>query len=185
MKEIEITCRLNSELNDAKKVLEAYGKIETRKIVDIYFYDPTRIDFKGTIGECLRLRQVNGEHTLSFKVDKFNENGKWSHADVFESNVESVLDCLQRFNDNGFKELLTIENTKTLYEHEKYQVFLEEVVELGNFIELDLDTEEEVNVEEIKADMYEFVKTLNLDITNPLTIGKPELMIKKLGIEVK
>ena len=61
----------------------------------------------------------------------------------------------------------------------KSQVFIEEVEKLGNFMEVEICTDEDVSVKKVKKDIQNFIDSLGLDVSEELHIGKPEMMIKK------
>ena len=84
----------------------------------------------------------------------------------------------------GLKELLTIHNSKRIYVTDKYEIVLETVKNLGYFLEVEYCTNEDVDVSFVKSQIQDFIDSLGIKISKELNMGKPEMMIKKLGIEV-
>lgn len=84
----------------------------------------------------------------------------------------------------GLKELLTIHNSKRTYATDKYEIVLETVKDLGYFLEVEYCTNEDVEVSLIKEEIQKFIDDLGIKVSSELNMGKPEMMIKKLGIEV-
>lgn len=84
----------------------------------------------------------------------------------------------------GLKELLTIHNSKSTYATDKYEIVLETVKDLGYFLEVEYCTNEDVEVSLIKEEIQKFIDDLGIKVSSELNMGKPEMMIKKLGIEV-
>ena len=88
-------------------------------------------------------------------------------------------------NKLGFKELLTIHNSKRTYETGKYEIVLETVKDLGYFLEVEYCTNEDVDVKEVKKDIQSFIDSLGLNVSEELNMGKPEMMIRKHNIIIK
>ena len=73
-------------------------------------------------------------------------------------------------------------NIKKIYKKDKYEIALENVENLGYFMEVEYCTDDDVDVKKIKAEMQQFIDNLGLNISEELNMGKPEMMIKKLNI---
>lgn len=50
------------------------------------------------IDKRLRLRMKNEIRTLTYKVDKFDENGKWLYSDEYETEIENDMDFLRQIS---------------------------------------------------------------------------------------
>lgn len=183
MKEIEILVEVYDE---PQEIIEKLNKFEFKGIketTDVYFYDPKRDNLKPNddmqIDECLRIRTKNNEHYITYKVDKFDENGKWLYSDEYETKFAD-LDMLNIIiNKLGLKELLTINNSKRTYVTDKYEIVLETVKDLGYFLEVEYCTNEDVDVKEIKKEIQHFIDSLELNVSDELNMGKPEMMLRR------
>ena len=80
----------------------------------------------------------------------------------------------------GLKELVKIDNTKYTYLTNGYEIVLEDVKNLGLFLEVEklaqVSDDEIVNT---KQEMRDFIKKLGIEIGDELNMGKPELMLRK------
>lgn len=134
------------------------------------------------IDECLRIRTKNDEHFITYKVDKFDEGGKWLYSDEYESKFDDIFMLNNIVNKLGFKELLTINNSKRTYETDKYEIVLETVKDLGYFLEVEYCTSEDIDVKEVRKEIQYFIDSLNLNVSEELNMGKPEMMIRENNI---
>ena len=77
-------------------------------------------------------------------------------------------------NQLGFKELLTIHNSKRTYKYKDYEIVFETVKDLGYFIEVEYCTNEDIDVKAVKEEIQEFLRRVvrtercSLSVINPL-----------------
>ena len=185
MKEIEILVEVYSNIEKCKEVLNKYDYKGSKEVIDIYYYDPLRDDLKpndkNEINKCMRLRKKDDKNYITYKVDKFDDNNIWLYSDEYETEVEDFNKIKEIINLLGLKELLTIHNNKTIYKTDKYEIALEEVKDLGTFLEVEYCTDEDVDVKSIKNEIQEFIDNLNIETSEELHIGKPEMMLNKIN----
>ena len=183
MKEIEILVELYSDIQEAKQTLNQFKSTGIKNVIDTYYYDPLRNNLKPNkklqIDECFRLREQNDKTYITYKIDKFDDNNVWLYSDEYETEVKNKQQIINIINALGLKKLLVINNKKTSYTTNKYEIVIEEVDKLGNFMEVELCTNENVNVKEIKREIQAFINSLGLDVSEELHMGKPEMMLKK------
>lgn len=188
MKEVEILVKVYSSPEEAIKILEKFEFLGINKTVDTYFYDPLRDNLKPNeklqIDECFRVRTKNDINTLTYKVDKFDKNGKWLYSDEYETKFEDMYMLNEIIKKLGLKELITIYNSKRIYKYDDYEIVFETVKDLGYFIEVEYCTNEDINVVEVKKEIQSFIDNLGLKVSNELNIGKPEMMLKKINGKV-
>ena len=84
----------------------------------------------------------------------------------------------------GLVPLLTIHNKKKTYVTDKYEIVLEDVKDLGHFLEVEFCTNEDVDVKKVKEEIQEFIDSLGIKVSEELNMGKPEMMIKRKKIAV-
>lgn len=187
MKEIEILVELYSSLNDAKDKLSKFEYIDKVHTIDTYYYDPLRNNLKPDINdqldECLRLRQKGNNNYITYKVDHF-EGKKWIYSSEYETKIDDINMIIEIFKLLGLKKLLVIDNTKTIYKSNKYEITLEEVKDLGNFLEVEYCTDKEVDIHKIKEEIQDFINKLGLKVSDELNMGKPEMIIRKNNIKI-
>ena len=184
MKEIEILYPLSNDIKDVFTKLEKFEHQGAKNTLDIYYVDEKRSDLKpsnGKIYKCFRLRQKNDQAFITYKNDHY-DGETWLYSDEHETAVESfdeacnIVDCL------GLTELVRIDNTKHTFITPNYEIVIEEVKDLGNFLEVELLVSDDVtDIESEKQKIRDFVEDLGLNPGEELNSGKPELMLIKQG----
>lgn len=185
MKEIEILYELREPLVAAKAKLSDVEWLVTQ-VKDTYFEsrDHSRLSpgSSGRLTSSFRLREQAGAAKLTYKHDVFSETGTWLYSDESEVSVSdpkitrAIIDAL------GYKELVTIDTTKHRCDVEDYEIVLEEVKDLGDFIEIEYKGEQEKSesdVAAVKDLMRVFLDKKDIKTGEELNAGKPELMLKK------
>ncbi len=186
MKEIEILVEAYSTPEEIISTLSKFDYQGEYEAIDIYYYDPLRKNLKPNnkmqIDECFRVRTKNDINSITYKVDQFDKDGKWLYSEEYETKFEDIYMLNQIIQKLGLKELLTIYNSKKTYHYKDYEIVFETVKDLGYFIEVEYCTNEDVDVKKIKKEIQEFIDSLNLNTSEELNMGKPEMMIKKFNI---
>jgi|ERR1035437_414147 adenylate cyclase class 2 len=183
-KEVEILVEVFDKKEDAIRNLSSLKFLGDKKTLDIYFVDPKRDDLKpdnnGQLKNCLRIRNKDGESSVAYKVDHFDEKGIWLYSDEYETIVFDFLKISQIFEKLGFKELIRIENIKSTFVNEDYEIVLEDVKDLGIFMEVERHSvDDDEDIIEVKEEIWNWIKKLNIKVGLELTMGKPELMLRK------
>ncbi|MBN2142869.1 class IV adenylate cyclase [Candidatus Woesearchaeota archaeon] len=184
MREIEVLVELSSSKEDALRALKSFREEGNREVVDTYYFHPSSDDLKpvrGSLRNCLRIREKSGTCLLAYKNDHFDGEGKWVYSDEYEvvvsegNTMKTILRLL------GFRELLTIRNRKHKFMHDQYEIVLEEVTDLGLFLEVErLDVPDSEDASDVKSKIRAFIASLGLEAAE-LDMGKPELMLKRMG----
>jgi predicted adenylyl cyclase CyaB len=182
MKEIEIAVEVLDNEDFALNALKFYPFVGEKLVIDTHYYDPLRPNLKpnaeNQLTECLRLRIKNEQAFITYKEDKFNENGTWLYSDEFETQIESPRIASQILEKMGLKELVTIKSLTRIYKFENYEIVLEKVEILGLYLEVEFCTDKDVNVLEAKNEIQDFIDNLKLKLS-PVNMGKPEMMLRK------
>ena len=127
-----------------------------------------------------RLRQKDGKNTLAYKVDHF-DGEYWSHSDEYETEVKDFDIMIEIIEKLGLKELIRIDNKKHTFTSNEYEIVLEEVKDLGLFMEVEKLTQvSDDKVAETNEEIRIFLKTLDIEFGEEQNAGKPELMLRKL-----
>lgn len=183
MKEIEILIEVKSNKEDALKALEQFESKGLKKTLDVYFYDPLREELQpdknGRLKNCLRLRQKDGKYSIAYKIDHF-DGDEWSHSDEYETSIGDFEIMARSIELLGFEELVRIDNEKHVFMTSEYEIVLEDVKDLGIFLEVEKMSEvSDDKVTEAKEEIRSFLKTLNIEFGEEQNAGKPELLLRK------
>lgn len=185
MKEIEILIEVKSDKETALKALEKFESKGVSEVLDVYLTSPLikklDPDENGRLNYCYRVRVRDGLGSVAYKEDIFNESGEWLYSNEHETEIEDIR-TLEEINKKlfGMQELIRIHNTKHKYHFEDYEIVLEDVVDLGLFLEVEKLTQVPDNkVNEIKEEIRNFLKTLDIKFGEEQNAGKPELMLRR------
>ena len=188
MKEIEILVEVYDTHEKVKEVLSKFNYIGLKHTIDEYYYDPKRNtlkpDEKNNLQHCLRLREKNNDYSITFKDDVF-DGAKWLYSNEYETKIEDINVLRTIFDKIGLKKFIKIDNKKETYTYNNYEIVLEDVKDLGLFIEVELCTNDDVDVKKVKEEIQEFIDSLGLNISEELNMGKPEMYMKKNNIIIE
>ncbi len=188
MKEIEILVEVYDSISDVKKSFKKFNYVGLKHTIDEYYYDPKREllkpDKNNQLNHCLRLRSKNNTYSITYKDDVF-ENGKWLYSNEYETQVDDIKVMKSIFKRLGFKKLLKIDNKKETYQFKDYEIVLEQVKDLGIFMEVEFCTQKDVDVVAIKKEIQAFIDGLGINVSKELNMGKPEMFIRKNNIKIK
>ncbi len=182
MQEIEILVELKSSLEEAKRKLRSFEFKGAKTTLDIYFYDPLRDNLKpdadNKLLECCRIRQKADKSYITYKVDIYDGH-VWSYSDEYETEIENYQAGIEILSRLGLVELVRIDSTKHVYKNENYEIVLEEVQGLGNFLEVEaISAPNDRGVADIKLEILDFISGLDIDVGEELNSGKPELKLR-------
>lgn len=185
MKEIEILVEVKDDIDTVKNKLKDFEYVGLNHTIDEYYYDPLREDLKpdnnNQLANCLRLRAKNDNYYVTYKNDVF-EGEKWLYSNEYETGIESLEMMKEVFERLGLKKFLEIDNNKEIYKTDKYEIALEDVKDLGIFLEVEYCTDEDVDVSKIKEEIQEFIDKLEINVSEELNMGKPEMYMHKHNI---
>lgn len=188
MKEIEILVEVFESIDKVKDALKKCEYTGLKHVIDEYYYDPKRDELKpdsnNNLMHCLRLREKNNKYSITYKDDVF-DGSKWLYSNEYETEFQD-LDVLKTiFEKLGLKKFITIDNKKESYTYDDYEIVIEDVKDLGLFMEVEYCTKEDIDVKEKKREIQSFINSLNLNVSEELNMGKPEMYMKKHNIVIE
>lgn len=186
MREIEILSELYTDIDAARSVLSMFHCKGSKHTIDTYFYDKLRNNLQPTMSgkllECCRLRERDGQFFVTYKVDHYSDK-IWSYSDEYETEVQDITAMENIFKHLGLEKLVVIDNVKHTYESSEYEIVLEQVKDLGNFIEVEFKKDDgTLPVDVVKQNILKFISSLGLQVGDELNAGKPELLLNKKDI---
>ena len=167
MKEIEVLVEVYDDIDKVKEALKNFEYKGKKVTIDEYYYDPLK----------------NNEYSITYKDDVF-DNGKWLYSNEYESKVESIDMIREIFSRLGLVKFIEINNEKETYIYNDYEIVLENVKDLGVFLEVEYCTNKDVDVKEIKTNIQIFIDELGISVSPELNMGKPEMYMKKHNIKL-
>lgn len=180
--EIEIKLPLNNP-DEVKEFLNEKAKLVAENVYqkDVY-YVPVHRDFLGVKYpfEWLRLRESPKGMFITYK-HFFPENAKETdYCDEFEAKIDNFGAMQKMFASLDFKEAVVVEKTRTMWLYQKTEIVIDEVKDLGFYIELEA-TEHFENPQDGKSYLYQVLKELNADVGEADLRGYPFRILENKG----
>lgn len=172
MLEVEVKAKINCIEDFIQKLKEINGKfLKEEKQKDVYFNHPVR-DFAKT-DEAIRIRKIseglNEKFYLTYKGKKIDNETKT--REEFESICdEEIFDIFERL---GFKKFAEIEKVRKYYKHKNFEICIDEVKDLGNFVEI-----ESKNLNDVE-EIFNLLKKFGIKKEDTITESYLELLLKK------
>lgn len=187
MKEIEVLVEVYDDISNIKNKFKNFEYKGLKNTTDEYFYDPKRDTLKpdknNQLSHCLRLRSKNDEYYITYKDDVF-DNDVWLYSNEYETKIESIEMIKEIFNKLGLMKFIEINNNKETYVYNDYEIVIEDVKDLGIFMEVEYCTNDDIDVKLVKKEIQDFIDSLNLNVSKELNMGKPEMYMKKHNIQI-
>lgn len=191
--EVEILARVLEDKEQMMDLLKKYkgGQLKEAGISlihDIYFSDDISDDNRhglnkgkdGIFWKCCRIRTSGEQAWMTFKVNHADEKGVWLYSDEFETEISDPFIAQRILEGIGLKVLVKIENERRVFCSDKYEIVLEDVKDLGLFIEVECkNVSEGEDIDNLKKKIRIFLDSLDFKYEE-LNKGKPELMLEKL-----
>ena len=175
--EIEVKVRLK-DLESVKKKLVEKGAVFGKALVqeDIYFkprgLDPNRVQGPGEF--IIRIRRAGGKSMLTLK-ELTEILGAWKEHETSISDPTEMENILK---SAGFINVFTLNKTRLLGKLGDFEICIDDVKELGRFMEVGLISEEK---EETRNRIIAFIKELGFEEKDMEKRGYGEIMGEKLG----
>jgi len=161
MKNKEIEIQVNIEKREA---LEEFLKenaefIGEKSQKDDYFSPPHR-DFTEIrpIKEWLRVREAGDKAYLNYKNWHYNEAGKSYFCDEYETELKDAGQIRKILEVLDFNHLVTVDKRRRSWRYQDYEVVLDSVEGLGDFVEIEYKGGSDVDPQQETEKMVRFLK---------------------------
>lgn len=157
--EIEIQVKVDS----IKTLLDFLKKHATFKYtttqIDNY-YTPKHKDFTSVrpIKEWLRLRKSENGSSINYKNWKYDRTGKSWHCDEYETKIADLDQMRKIFVALNLKLLTSVNKNREVWHYKSFEVSIDKVRNLGNFIEVEYKGRAKKRPKEIVSQMLKFLK---------------------------
>ena len=143
------------------------AQISSKRQIDTVFLLPEQVDTPIVPGsKIMRVRDVlnpeTGELQRSLMTLKVEGQAKLV-SDEYEFAVNDGNAARQMLTALGWQEVVTVDKARLESKTEDYTICIDEVAGLGLFIELEVLTEDSVDVKNIQQQMRNFLKNLDID----------------------
>ena len=178
---IEVEVKIPVEdLSVVRDLLDKIGGIKkwelSRIKLDAYYNHPCR-NFSVT-DEALRVRDSDGRtHSLTYKGPKLSLKTKTRvEINLQLSNGDLMNDILEKL---GFVKVASITKSREWWRLRDSNVYLDEVEDLGNFIEVEHEVEDEKKIKEAENRILKLIKLLRLSAESVTRKSYLELFLEK------
>ncbi len=180
MKEIEIQVQVEN-VRPLLDALEKKGQFKGEKHQIDEYFSPAHRDFTAVrpVNEWLRLRESGGKASVNYKLWHQDSAGKSTFADEYETPVEDIAVMRKVFEVLNFRSLAVVDKKRKVWEYEDYEVSVDSVKGLGDFVEIELLTNEDVDVAKVVAGMVDFLKSLGCGKIVRNHVGYPFMLLFK------
>ncbi|MBD3363158.1 CYTH domain-containing protein [Candidatus Dojkabacteria bacterium] len=169
MKNIEIKARCKN-LNIIRKILkeEKAKDISKSEQIDTYF---------NSINARLKLREINGKEFILIQYNRANKkSSKFSDYKIYKTeSPEDLKECLKR--SLGIK--VIVEKIRELYEIDSTRIHLDEVNNLGTFLELETVVKNELDTKKYKQENKRIKNLLGIKNSNLIESSYSDLLLKR------
>ncbi len=163
---LEVESKYLSPGNDKiEKTLQRIGavRISEEQMEDIYYRHPVR-DF-GKTDEALRLRKTGECAELTYKGPRMHMQHSKAREEI-TMKMENPLEMQRIVERLGFAEFMIITKKRVNYIYDKIRIAVDDVEGLGEYVELELITEEPKRAERL---IEQLRSELALSVLEPLT----------------
>lgn len=194
MKQIEITVRLNENIQSAMDKLEKQGfkKIRESKIDDVYMTSKLKELNKDNIQNILKksvlLRSLKLDNKeikkITYKNKEIDEKGDVISEQKINLDCNDLEKAKELFEHLEFKELIRVKYKVVVYSKDKVEYAFQDVENLGTLIEYenveDFEGKSLEKINNAKEKMYNEIKNTGIYITEEKDVKKAyELILNK------
>jgi len=183
MKNIEVEIQViikNPEKAEAK--LNKTGKfIKSRRQIDKYYVPPHRDFFaKDTPDEYLRVRYEEGKNHLNYSFLYFGEDGWLRNTDEYETLIDKPEVVEEIFEKIGLMPKITVKKTRKYFDCGDFEVTLDQVENLGDFMEVEAK-KDFGSIDKTRKACLDFLNSLGIEYEVKKEMGYPRMLYKKLN----
>jgi len=179
--EVEIQVIIKNPERIEKRLNEVGKFIKSRKQIDKYFV-PSQKDFfaKNMPDEYLRIRHEEGKNHLNYSFLHFGENGWLESTDEYETLVDKPEIAEEIFKKIELILKVTVKKTRKYFDCGDFEVTLDEIEDLGNFMEIEAK-KDFGGVDKTRKACSDFLNSLNVEYEIQKEMGYPRMLYKKLN----
>lgn len=185
--EIEVRVKIqssNNNLNSWLKDNASFVSVEEQE--DVYYesiensFLYTDNDNKQQADKWLRVRSSEKEKSICFKLVHRDTKGDFIFADEHETSVGDIQTTKDILISLGHKELCTVAKKRALWKYSNYYICIDSVLDLGDFIEIELiNSTENMDIEKEKANILTFIREISNSEVEKIEGGYPWLLWNK------
>jgi adenylate cyclase, class 2 len=187
MKNIEIEIKVQVEKNVFENFKSYLSKnaefIKSSEQSDEYFTPSHRNFVEPAFPfEWLSIRERNNHAILNYKHWYPENEEKSTHCDEFEVELSDAENMRKIFNSLNIETMVKVVKKREIYNHKgEFEICLDEVDELGYFIEIEVK-KEFGSIETANKKLIDFATEMGIDVSKRNYRGYPFLLMEKHGL---
>lgn len=169
--EVELRAQIDSDLLEVK----GYTLSNLSKEHDIYYSYESDLNRTWIV----RIRNKNAKYFLTFKSSKKFGDGAWDEVNM---NIpeEKATQLEYFFLNNGFFVDVEIDKTRKTYHIDSMEVNIDEIVNLGTFIEAEIICTDSSQIDLAKSKIQKFFNSLGITPDKIINKGYVPLMRERV-----
>lgn len=176
--EIEIQVRVSSA-NKLEDFLKENAEFKGEKYQKDEYYSPAHRDFiaEKPVAEWLRLRESK-TNSITYKNWHYDKDGQSHYCDEFETPVENIEKLRKIFTAIDMGLLTTVEKTRRIWNYQDYEISIDSVTNLGDFVEIEYKGSDSLlTPKKIADDMIGFLKRIDCGKIERNFVGYPFMLL--------
>ncbi|MGP8323574.1 MAG: class IV adenylate cyclase [Methanosarcinaceae archaeon] len=180
MIEVETKLKIDCIEHIEERIKGLVGDYKGEKIeIDLYFDHPDTHIFDG--GCALRVRDSDGKYRLTYKGPK--KDDVTTSREEIEIGIESASEMIKILGELGFYEIGKVKKLRKTYLLEDLVITLDDVMGLGEFIEVEGKASNDREFKEKKDEIFKLLKKLGLSTDEISKRSYIEMLLgKKKGL---
>ncbi len=184
----EITVRIKGDISEFYKIIKNKGfkNVDSFKLDD-YFYIPKDLEIekmttRQILSKAVLIRKIMQDNKImkriTFKKKEIDDNGNILNQENIDCSILDMEEAKMLLQAMGYKEIMAITENDLQFIKDDFQIFVKEVVNGDNLIEVELGFNENFDTLE---QIIEKLKELELPIyTDNLFVKKAEIELNKI-----
>ncbi|MCB9362905.1 class IV adenylate cyclase [Candidatus Woesearchaeota archaeon] len=174
--EIEIKAKIIN-MDQARAVLEEKAEFVEEIYQKDEYFTPEQRDYFAEVPtkEYLRVRHQEGRSSIAYHFCHFREDNILEQSDEYETEVEDANILSSIFRRVGMVHKVTVTKRRRVYMHDDAEIVLDDVEELGHFIEVESKLQGDAKLERDRC--IEILNRLGIDHTLATTMGYPDMLM--------
>lgn len=181
MKNVEIEIKVR--VSKAER-LEKFLKSEAQFLDENYqkdeYFTPAHRNFVAVkpVEEWLRLRTSGKNYGITYKNWHYDDQGISHYCDEYETEVADLDQMRRIFAALDMKPLITVEKTRRRWRYTNYEVSLDRVTSLGDFVEVEYKADKvPADPAHITAEMIIWLREIGVGKIERSLLGYPFMLL--------
>lgn len=178
---IEVEIKVKAEnLDKVREQIQSLGTLRKAVHQIDEYYTPVHRDFHGTVPlkEWLRIRTNPNRSVFEYSQAFYKENGDLDYANEYETQIAEPEELKKILEFLDFKKVVVVDKNREYWNCGKFEVALDEVSDLGSFVEVEAKGDF-ADTKEAREACIEFLSQLGIEYEgNAVKMGYPTQLLK-------